>query len=85
MSYNYDEILELQDKLTEYAAFEMTSQSEMIMALCAVSQHPDYVSDEFLAALVQEMKNRLQDYISNTEIIETEETFTRKVVSLEWV
>lgn len=82
--YDWDEACELSEKLREYADYHYDSYSEMINALCALSQYPDYMSQELWNAVVEGMKRELKNYEENAQIVTTTETITREVVDLEW-
>jgi hypothetical protein len=82
--YDWDEACDLREQLRKYADYHYDSYSEMINALCALSQYPDYMSQELWNAVVEGMKRELKNYEENSQIVTTTETITREVVDLEW-
>ena len=84
MRYNWEEMCELSTELEKYYSLEGTSHGEAMEALCRLSQHPDYISDELLDAVVIAMKEELKNYTENCKIVITPETFIHDVAELEW-
>jgi hypothetical protein len=84
MSYDYDEICNLREELDPYVELEGTEIGEACSALIRLSHYPDYISEECLAAVVTEMKTQLEMFKDQCTIVESEETFTRKVRDLDW-
>ena len=80
----YEEVLEIAEKLREYYDLQMDSMSEAVQTLCHLSSYPDYLSDEVYAAVVKEMRAQLKNYEENCEIVEIEDTITRSFVELRW-
>lgn len=81
---DYDRLNAVATELRKYASVEGTEIGEMCTALIQASHFTDYVSEEFATALLTEMEEQLQNFQENSRIVEHEETFTRKVVYLEW-
>jgi hypothetical protein len=84
MNINFEEIEKMREELIEYSDLEGTELGESCARLCAMSHYSDYVSESFYAAVIEEMKNQLAMFKRETNIVETTETYTRKVVDLEW-
>ena len=82
--YNWDEACELRDKLREYADYHYDSYSEMINALCALSQYPDYMNQDLWNAVMRGMRAELKNYEENSQIVTRTETFTKEVQDLVW-
>ena len=59
MAYDYEEVMKLQTELEEYAAYEGTELGEVCDAIINVSRNLDYVSEEFVEAILKEMKDQL--------------------------
>lgn len=76
-----DKIIE---ELTAYAELDGTELGETFIALINLWNTRTYLSEKLVKALEKEIKANLADVKENAEIIETEETFTRKVSYLEW-
>jgi len=72
-------------ELEKYLRLEGTEIGDACAALLNVSYYPDYVSKEFQKAIEKEIKSQLEMFKEQTRIVEREETYTRKVVELEWV
>jgi len=82
--YDWNEMCELSEKLEKYYELESDSHGEAMEALCRLAQHPDYISDELLDAVVIAMRVELKNYTENCKIVTTPETFTQDVSELEW-
>ena len=78
-------VLEKIAKLEELAEYEGTEWGEMVMALCALTHRSDYVSEELAALLYKEIDSNLEWADENLKVIETTETFTRTVKSVEQI
>lgn len=72
------------EELQKYAEMEDTELGETCQALVQLSHYPDYVSDEFQAALYKEMVEQLENFQENATIVESTETWTRPVFYLKW-
>ena len=83
-AYDWNEMCDLSEKLKKYYELEGDSHGEAIEALCRLAQHPDYISDELLDAVVIAMRAELKNYTENCKIVITPETFTHDVAELEW-
>lgn len=70
--------------LIKYADIEGTEIGEVCILLTDIARYPDYVSEEFYHALEKEIMSQLKYFKENSEIVEREETFTRKMVELAW-
>jgi len=82
---SWREAPELVEKIEAYLKYDgPTSYTEMLEGLCRLAYHMDYMSDEFQAALVKELKDCLKIYEENTEIVESEQTITHKVKEVIW-
>lgn len=81
---NYKRAIELSKKLKKYTELECNSLQEACDGLRCIAEYPDYLSDEFYLALVEELEYHLQRYEEGSEIVEREETFTRTVSELVW-
>lgn len=85
MTYEeYEKAQDLANELSEFSEGEGTEIEEACSSLIHLMGYPDYVSDEFYAALVEEVKKQLQNFKENYEWVEKEETFTRTVRYLEY-
>ena len=84
MTYDWDEVCEIREKLSEYAEYEYDSHTEALTLLCQLSRYPDYISDELLDAVVAEMKKELKNYTENSTIVTTTVTTTNQVTDLQW-
>jgi hypothetical protein len=80
---DWGETLTKIERLRNYAEYEGTEWGEMIMALCALTHRSDYVSEELAALLVAEIDSNLEWAEENLELVESVETFTRKVITVE--
>lgn len=72
------------EELQKFAELENTELGELWASLIAVAYHSEYASDDFAKALENEIDAQLDHCKKHATIVEEEETFTRKVVSLEW-
>ena len=68
----------------EYVKLEGSEIGEACYALLQLAKYPDYVSEEFQLAIEKEIDVMLEMFKEETRIVEREETYTRKVVELEW-
>lgn len=84
MSYNYGQMSNLQESLSEYASIETSSISSAVGAVCEIASYPDYISEPFLNAVILEMERMLQFYKENTEIVHSTETVIHTNTTLEW-
>lgn len=71
-------------ELQKYADLEGTELGEMCTILCSLFGYPDYMSEEFFTAIENEITKQLDNFKTNSKIVEIEETVVRKVVDLEW-
>ena len=71
--------------LTAYAEIEGTEIGEACSLLISLCGYKNYVSETFEEALRQEVIFQLNFLKERTKIVETEETYTRKCVNLEWL
>lgn len=78
MNIAYEQI----EELKEYAEYEGTEWGEMIMALAQVMSYADYVSQEFQDVLFKEVAAQHEWAKEELVIVETDETFIRKVRSV---
>lgn len=85
MSTEYMEIRKVAEQLTEYASLDGTEWGEVNLLLCQTVSHLDYVSVELRELLYSEIKTNLQYVQNHAVVVETEQTYTRKVKELEWV
>ena len=77
-------MIDPQDELIRYAQLDGTEWGEAMELLIQLSERLDYVSDELSAMIQKEINDSLAYVKANAEIIETEETFTRKYSDLVW-
>ena len=82
--YDWGEACDLVSELEKYCTFEENSHGEMVRALLNLAQHPDYMSQVLWEAVVAGMKEELQNYKNNAQIVTTTETYTREYVDLVW-
>lgn len=78
---SWEEIEELQ----KYGDLDGCELGDLCRSLCQVAQFPSYTSDEFNDALHKEMRRQLDEFKMYSKIVETKETITHTVVSLEWL
>jgi hypothetical protein len=83
-AYDWNEMCELSEKLEKYYELEDNSHGEAMEALCRLAQHPDYISDELLNAVVRAMRTELKNYTDHARIIITPTTYKCDVAELEW-
>lgn len=79
-----DRIREISAALEDYALYDDTEVGEVCLKLIQISNYVSYLDDTFVRVLVDEMDGHLQSYKEGATLVETEETFTRKVISLVW-
>jgi hypothetical protein len=79
-----DHLGQLSVDLHKYAAYDDTEVGEACMNLIQVSHYTDYMSEEFVLALISEMESQLENFEQYTSIVETEEILTRKIIRIEW-
>ena len=72
-------------ELIDFASLDGCETGELCGYLCSVSQYPDYMSDDFYVSLKTEIRRHLKGFKANYKIVEREETFTRKVIDLEYI
>lgn len=74
------------EDLREAAELDGTEIGEFWASLCSVASKLHYgASDEFHRAVVKEIDGQHEYLKSDFEIVETEEIFTRKIRSLEFL
>lgn len=78
------DLREKAEELRKYADLEGTEIGELCNALIAVAYRAEYSSEEFIAALDKELTEQLDNFKQNATIVSRDETFTRKVIELEW-
>jgi hypothetical protein len=81
---DFDTLQLTAEKLQKYAEIDGSEIGELCISMIQLSRYSDYVSEEFVDALYAEMVSQLENFEECATIVETEETFTRKVVYLEW-
>ena len=80
-----DELYEMETELERYAAIEGTEMGELWTLLIQLSRYSDYFMIEgFDEALYHETAAQLQHVKEYAEIVETKETITHTVKTLEW-
>jgi len=72
----------LREKLTEYLELSHDELTEVGHLLVQLSTYPDYISDQCLAAIADEMRLLLEDYRLNYKIVEKEVVENRIVREL---
>lgn len=80
----YIEVMKLCDKLKEYADLENDEIGEVCQIMIDLTGYISYVSEDFYKALIKEIKDKLEFFKENTEIVENPVTFHKKVRDLEW-
>lgn len=80
-----DHIQTVASELETYANIEGSEIGEMCRMLVGLSHYTDFLSDDFLVVLSTELEEQLDNFKEYSTIVETEEVFTRKVISLEWI
>ena len=81
----YEQVIEIREKLKEYADWEGTEIGEMCATLIQLSHYLDYMSESFQKELCNELKSQLDMFETSTKIVERTQTFTRTVKDLEWI
>ena len=71
------------DTLVEMAELDGTEWGEMVLAIVHLLGYRDYVSDELKAALTTDLEDQWEWAKENCEIVEVDETITRKSRTLE--
>ncbi len=85
MSYDWEEMQTVIEEITEYALVDgPTSETEAIECMCGLLGRPDYIEDETLAAVLADLKGKLNNYKTHASIVTREETFTRTVTDIVW-
>ena len=72
------------NELQKYSELEGTEIGEFCTILCQIAQYPDYMTDEFFAAIEKEIDAQLDNFKTNATIVETPKTVTHTIVELEW-
>ena len=72
------------DELQKYAELEGTEVGEFCSMLCQIAQYPDYMTNEFFAAVEKEIYAQLSNFKSNARIVETKKTLTHTITELGW-
>lgn len=70
------------ERLEYLAGIEGTETGETATLLCALVNYSDYLSDDFVLALGNEIEGALEAFEEEFEVVERIETFTRTVVEL---
>ena len=70
--------------LEEYIELEGSEWGEMMGLLVQLYGYRDYCSEKLVKAMESDISTQLEAARENAEIIETKETFTRTVKTLEW-
>jgi hypothetical protein len=83
---NYQKTLEMAAALEKYTKHDHSKPSEACDLISNLLRYPDYVSNEFYAALKKELAEQLEYYQENCTIVEEKEEikYTQTCVSLEW-
>lgn len=85
MKMDYQEFLKQAGELEEYAKLDDSEWGEAMMALCQLgSGRIVMLSEEFYDAVAKEIADNLEYVREHTEIVEEDETITRKIKQLEW-
>lgn len=84
MSDIRDAVRSKAEALRVYAEIGGTEVEEMCIYLIQIAQRTDFLTDEFIVALDKELGDNLNAYKDYSRIVETEETFTRTVKTIEW-
>jgi len=80
----HHEFMNLARDLEEYAGLEHAEYGEYCMHLISISTYSYTMSETFAIALYDEMKEQLDWYKSNTDIVQEEETFKQVVTKLRY-
>ena len=75
---------DLREQLLRYAGLEGTELGEACRTMCDLSRYQYYMSDRFVHHLMYEMKEQLQNFVENCEIIEKSENVNRTYQELSW-
>jgi hypothetical protein len=78
------ELEEMVDEIREYAGIEGTEVGEVCKFLLAVLEYESYVTEEFYASLVKEIKVQLENFKENSVIIKEERTHKETIRYIEW-
>jgi hypothetical protein len=74
----YDKIKQLR----EFTDLESSEVSEVCELLYRVAEYSDYLSDEFMVALEQEIDSNLKGYKDEFDVVEVEEVVPQRVVKV---
>lgn len=77
------DLREKAEELRVYAEYDGTEVGEMLQALIRFAYYEEYTSSEMQAALAKEVEAQSKYYKEHFKIVEIEETFTRKITTLE--
>lgn len=81
---DYQKLRQDVEFLTPYEQADGTEWGEMINYLCLLAGRIDYISEELAELVAKEISDNVAYVRENARIVETQETFTRKVVDIEW-
>ncbi len=81
---DYNQLRENIEFLAPYEQADGTEWGEMINYLRLLAGRIDYVSEELGDLVAKEIEDNVEYVKANARIVETEETFTRKIVDVEW-
>lgn len=75
---------EILDKLQEFAEYELTEMGEACSFLLQLYRYSDYLTDEFVESLENEILYKLSFFSLHAKFVEKEITTTRTIKELEW-
>lgn len=81
----WEESIKDVDELMSYVYVDdEDSRTEALKLMCNLVRYPDYMSEDLLRVLRNEIKEELRHYKIFSKIVTTEETYTRKITELAW-
>ncbi len=72
------------EELREFGGLDGSEWGEMALSLCSLYGFRDYLNEKFVNELEGEILSQLEAVKENAQVVETIETFSRTVKSLEW-
>jgi len=81
---DHEKLEELKEQLEAYCEYENDEHGEMVRYLCHLSDYSYMMDKDFIDALTTQMKSELENYLEYCTLVESEETYTRKYIELEW-
>jgi len=83
-SHEYTKLLLLVQELQNYSDIDGTEVGDTCRYLCELVSCTPYLSDEFNAALIQEIQDQLDNFKDNAVVVEEIEIIKQPTRRLEW-